>query len=135
MGYANDRLMILCLLAIVVLSAFAVGVGVGSVVLVDAVRRAKEIATRRVVGATRGQITRAFVGNATGLVLLGLLVGTIILLVVGKLSLALPISCFLTGFAALCGAWIGARRAARTPTSKSGLFGSAPDKREDFNSR
>jgi ABC-type antimicrobial peptide transport system permease subunit len=125
--------MVLCLLAIVALSAFAVGIGVASVVLADAVERGREIATRRVLGATRGQITAAFVGKATGLVLFGLLLGTVILLLWSEPSAAAPIACLITCFAGLCGAWIGARRAARTPLSKSGLFRAAPDRREDFN--
>lgn len=133
-GYSDDLLMVRVLILLVVLLAFCAAVAVASAVILRGVRRSRDIATRRVLGATRTQIATALVSEAAGWVLFGLILGSAVILFLVPRDVGILLAFVSIALAGLLGAWVGARRVASLPLGKSGLFRAAPDRREDFNS-
>ena len=129
MSYEPDRLMIVCLGILVLLCLIAGGMTIAASVIHRSTQLAREIATRRVLGARRSHIVEMFLLENLAGIMLGILVvfftGTLPDLSswVGLLCSAAVLTC-----AGLIGGWISGRHAANTPFNKSGLFHSAPDR-------
>jgi ABC-type antimicrobial peptide transport system permease subunit len=138
MSYELDRLMIICLGILVLLCLVAGGMTIAASVIHRSTQRAREVATRRVLGARRAQIVEMFLLENLAGIVLGLLAGSLLLLCAGTLHdlpslVGLLCSTAVLTCAGLIGGWISGRSAAETPFSTSGLFASAPDKRGESN--
>jgi putative ABC transport system permease protein len=134
MSYELDRLMIVCLGILVLLCLIASGMTLAASVIHRSNQLAREVATRRVLGARRSQIVAMFLLENLAGIMLGLLAGSLVLLSTGTLSdlsswVGLSCSAALLTCAGLIGGWISGRQAAKTSFSKSGLFHCAPDRR------
>jgi putative ABC transport system permease protein len=134
MSYELDRLMLICLAIVVLLCLIAGGVTIAARIIHRSTQLAREVATRRILGARRSQITEMFLLENLAGIMLGIVVGSLVLLFAGRLldlssSVDLLYSAALLTCAGLIGGWIAGRHAAKTPFSKSGLFRSAPDRR------
>ena len=134
MSYELDRLMIICLGILVLLCLIAGGIAIAASVIHRSTQLAREVATRRVLGARRSHIVAMFLlENLPGIVV-GTLAGSLLLLSAGTLRdlsslVGLLCSAAVLTCAGLIGGWISGRHAAKTSFSKSGLFHSAPDQR------
>lgn len=134
MSYELDRLMIVCLGILVLLCLIAGGMTIAASVMHRSTQLAREVATRRVLGARRSQIVEMFLLENLAGIMLGILAGSLVLFSAGRLSdlsswVGLLCSAAVLTCAGLIGAWISGRHAAKTSFSKSGLFHSAPDRR------
>jgi putative ABC transport system permease protein len=134
MSYELDRLMIICLGMLVLLCLIAGGMTIAASVIHRSTQRAREVATRRVLGARRAQIVEMFLLENLAGIMLGILAGSLVLLSAGRLSdlsswVGLLCSAAVLTCTGLIGGWISGRHAAQTSFSKSGLFHSAPDRR------
>ena len=134
MSYELDRLMIVCLGILVLLCLIAGGMTIAASVIHRSTQLAREIATRRVLGARRSHIVEMFLLENLSGIMLGILAGSLLLLSAGTLRdlsswVGVLCSAAVLTCAGLIGGWISGRHAANTPLSKSGLFRSAPDKR------
>jgi ABC-type antimicrobial peptide transport system permease subunit len=134
MSYELDRLMIVCLGILVLLCLIAGGMTIAASVIHRSTQLAREVATRRVLGARRSQIVEMFLLENLAGIMLGLLAASLALLSTGTLSdfsswVGLLCSAAVLTCAGLIGGWISGRHAAKTSFSKSGLFHSAPDRR------
>jgi ABC-type antimicrobial peptide transport system permease subunit len=132
MAYEIDYLVIVVLGVLIAFFVIAAALMGATNVLFRSVAIAKEIATRRVLGARRSQIVRMFlVENVSGL-MLGLGMGAFLVWQLGTSSkawLAFIFSAALLAGGALIGTYLAARHAASTPFSMSGLFCAGSDKR------
>ena len=134
MSYELDRLMIVCLGILVLLCLIAGGMTIAASVIHRSTQLAREIATRRVLGARRSHIVEMFQWENVAGIMLGILAGSLILLFAGTLPdlsswVGLLCSAAVLTCAGLIGGWLSGRYAAKTPFSTSGLFHSAPDRR------
>ena len=139
MNYAADSLLVLGVSsALVLLLLLTVAVAVGGYVFYRSVVLQREIATRRVLGARRAAIVRMLLLESTGSILVGLLLGSLlVLLFVAFSDVSLSPWNLLIGLAAVAfsgaiGGWLAARHASNTPFSRSGLFCGASDKRGEY---
>lgn len=139
MNYVADSLFVIGVSsALVLLLLLTVAVAVGGYVLYRSVVLQREIATRRILGARRATIVRLFLLESTGSILVGVLLGSLLVLLLITFSdVSLSRWNLLIGLAAVafCGAmggWLAARHASNTPLSKSGLFCGASDKRGEY---
>ena len=134
MSYEPDRLMIVCLVILVLLCLIAGGMTIAASVIHRSTQLAREIATRRVLGARRSHIVEMFqLENLAG-IMFGILAGSLVVFFTGTLPdlsswMGLLCSAAVLTCAGLIGGWISGRYAAKTPFSTSGLFHSAPDRR------
>ena len=81
MNYAADSLLVLGVSsALVLLLLLTVAVAVGGYVFYRSVVLQREIATRRVLGARRAAIVRMLLLESTGSILVGLLLGSLLVL-------------------------------------------------------
>jgi putative ABC transport system permease protein len=127
MSYELDRLMIVCLGMLILLCLIAGGMTIAASVVHRSTLLAREVATRRVLGARRSHIVAMFLLENLPGIMLGILAGSLLLLSagtlrdlsswVGVLCSAAALTC-----AGLIGGWISGRHAAKTSFSKSGLF-------------
>jgi putative ABC transport system permease protein len=134
MSYQLDRLMIVCLGILVLLCLIAGGMTIAASVIHRSTRLAREIATRRVLGARRSHIVEMFLLENLAGIMLGILAGSVGLLFAGTLPdlsswVGLLCSAAVLTCAGLIGGWISGRHAAKTPFSTSGLFHCAADRR------
>jgi predicted lysophospholipase L1 biosynthesis ABC-type transport system permease subunit len=112
-------------------AVFAGATAVAAHVLYRSVRADRQIATLRVLGARRSQIVRMLLTeNVLGIVA-GVLGGVAVLIVADqhRVGGGLTLSAALVATAAMCGGWLAARHASKTPFSASGLFRTPPDRR------
>ena len=130
MSDAIDSAMVVCLGVLILACLMAGGTAIASVVIYRSTQLAKEVATRRVLGARRSDIVGMFLLESLPGMLVGVIVGSLALLSTGALFdlsgwVGLSYSAaLLTGAGIVCG-WMAARHAAKTPFSKSGLFASS----------
>jgi ABC-type antimicrobial peptide transport system permease subunit len=134
MSYELDRLMTISLGILVLLCLIASGTTIAASVIHRSTQLAREVATRRILGARRSHIVEMFLLENLAGIVLGILGGSLVLFsagalpdlssLVGVLYSAAVLTC-----AGLIGGWISGRYAAKTPFNKSGLFHSAPDQR------
>lgn len=134
MSYELDRLMLICLGILVLLCLIAGGTAIAASVLHRSTQLAKEVATRRILGARRSHIIEMFLLENLAGIMLGILAGSLVLLSAGTLLdlsslVGLLYSAALVTCGGLIGGWIAGRCAAKTPFSKSGLFHSAAGRR------
>jgi putative ABC transport system permease protein len=134
MSYEPDGLMLICLGILVLLCLIAGGTAIAASVVHRSTQLAKEVATRRILGARRSHIIEMFLLENLAGIMLGILAGSLVLLSAGTLLdltslVSLLYGAALLTCAGLIGGWIAGRRAAKTPFSKSGLFHSTPDRR------
>lgn len=138
MNYAANSLLVLGVSsALVLLLLLTVAVAVGGYVFYRSVVLEREIATRRVLGARRAAIVRMFLLESTGSILVGVLLGSLLVLLLVAFSNVSLSSWYLIGLAAITfsgaiGGWLAARHASNTPFSRSGLFCGASDKRGEY---
>jgi predicted lysophospholipase L1 biosynthesis ABC-type transport system permease subunit len=134
MSYQLDRLMVISLAVLLLLCLIGAGAAIAASVIHRSTQLAREVATRRILGARRSHIVQMFVLDNLIAILVGSLAGGSVLLVIGTwpdlpAAKSLLSSIVLVICAGVAGGWMAGRYAARTPFSKSGLFHSAPDKR------
>ena len=127
MSYELDRLMIISLGILVFLCLIAGGMTIAASLIHRSTRLAREVATRRVLGARRSHIVEMFLLENLAGIMLGLVAGSLFLLAAGTLPdlsswVGLLCSAAVLACAGLIGGWISGRHAAKTPFSKSGLF-------------
>jgi hypothetical protein len=139
MNYAADSLFVLGVsAALVLLLLLTVAVAVGAYVFYRSVVLQREIATRRVLGARRAAIVRMFLLESTGSILVGVPLGSLLVLllvVFSGVSLSrwnLLIGLAAVAFSGAIGGWLAARHASNTPFNRSGLFCGASDKRGEY---
>lgn len=130
MNYGLDRLMVICLGMLVAACLISSAIAIASSVILRSTQLAKEVATRRVLGARRSHIAGMFLLENLPGMMIGLLVGSLVLLMAGKLVdldslLGLLCSAAVLTCAGAVGGWVAGRHAAMTPFSKSGLFSSS----------
>lgn len=121
-------MILLCLGMLIAGCLVASGLTIASSVIQRSTELSREVATRRILGARRSDIVAMFLLENLPGIAIGVVLGSLVLLATSSL-MSLLLSAALLTCAALVGGGLAGRHAARTPFSKSGLFGSSPDNR------
>lgn len=130
MNHQLSALILICAAVLTVLSVMAGGTAVAASILYRSTMLDREIATRRILGARRSQIVRLLLAENVIGIAAGVVLGGIAMLIVVELPRpsALIFSAAVVAATAICGGWLAARHASKTPFAASGLFQCPPDR-------
>jgi hypothetical protein len=117
-------MILFCLGMLIAGCLLASGLTIASSVLQRSTQLAREVATRRILGARRSDIVALFLLENLPGYAMGVAVGGLALLAAGALLdlVSLSVSVALVTCATVVGGLLAARHAATTPFGKSGLF-------------
>ena len=134
MNHQLAALILICAAALTILSVVAGATAVAANILYRSTILSREIGTRRVLGARRSQVVRMLlaenvIGIAAGVVLGGIAVLIVVGLSRPSVADVLIFSTAAVAATGICGGWLAARHASKTPFAASGLFQCPPDRR------
>jgi ABC-type antimicrobial peptide transport system permease subunit len=118
---------------LIIVSAVAAGTAVAASVLHRSALLGKEIATRRILGGRSAHIVCMFLTENVIGIAAGILAGVAVAIVVEQHHAhvvgGLIFSAVVVATIGMCGGWLAARHASKTPFATSGLFRTSPDRR------